>query len=129
MDNIVEVRGLRKEFRNTVAIDNLNFDVKQGEILGFLGANGAGKTTTIFTLLGLITPTQGTIRIFGKDFQSSRVEILRRMNFASAYQQLPYNLLVWEISTCSLKFTTSEIRNVRSMNCLKPLSYRTCERN
>ncbi len=96
MDNIVEVRGLRKEFRKTVAIENLNFEVKRGEILGFLGANGAGKTTTIFMLLGLITPTKGTIKIFGNELQSHRVPILKRMNFASAYQQLPYNLLVWE---------------------------------
>ncbi|MBS2000397.1 MAG: ABC transporter ATP-binding protein [Candidatus Obscuribacterales bacterium] len=96
MNNIVEVRGLRKEFRKTVAIENLSFEVRQGEILGFLGANGAGKTTTIFMLLGLITPTKGTIKVFGRDLRSSRVEILQRMNFASAYQQLPYNLLVWE---------------------------------
>jgi ABC-2 type transport system ATP-binding protein len=96
MNNIVEVRGLRKEFGNTVAIENLNFDVKRGEILGFLGANGAGKTTTISMLLGLITPTKGSIKIFGQEMRSSRVEILKRMNFASAYQQLPYNLRVWE---------------------------------
>lgn len=96
MDNIVEVRGLRKEFGKTVAIENLNFDVRQGEILGFLGANGAGKTTTIFMLLGLITPSKGSIRIFGEEMHSSRVPILKRMNFASAYQQLPYNMLVWE---------------------------------
>ena len=96
MNNIVEVRGLRKEFGKTVAIEDLNFDVKRGEILGFLGANGAGKTTTISMLLGLITPTRGSIKIFGQEMRSSRVEILRRMNFASAYQQLPYNLLVCE---------------------------------
>ncbi|HEY9677661.1 MAG TPA: ABC transporter ATP-binding protein [Drouetiella sp.] len=96
MDNIIEVRGLRKEFKNSVAIENLNFEVKRGEILGFLGANGAGKTTTIFMLLGLITPTSGSIKIFNKEMKTSRVEILQRMNFASAYQQLPYNLRVWE---------------------------------
>lgn len=96
MNNIVEVRGLRKEFGKTVAIEDLNFDVKRGEILGFLGANGAGKTTTISMLLGLITPTKGTIKIFGEEMRSSRVQILKRMNFASAYQQLPYNLRVWE---------------------------------
>lgn len=96
MNNIVEVRGLRKEFGKTVAIEDLNFDVKCGEILGFLGANGAGKTTTISMLLGLITPTKGTIKIFGEEMRSSRVQILKRMNFASAYQQLPYNLRVWE---------------------------------
>jgi ABC-2 type transport system ATP-binding protein len=95
-NNIVDVRGLRKEFGNTVAVEDLNFEVRRGEILGLLGANGAGKTTTIHMLLGLITPTRGTIRIFGEEMDSSRVEVLRRMNFASAYQSLPYNLRVWE---------------------------------
>jgi ABC-2 type transport system ATP-binding protein len=96
MDNIIEARALRKEFGKTVAVDNLNFEVKRGEILGFLGANGAGKTTTIFMLLGLISPTQGSIRIMGKEMKDDRVNILKRMNFASAYTQLPYNLRVWE---------------------------------
>ncbi len=96
LNNIVEVRGLRKEFGNTVAVENLNFAVRQGEMLGLLGANGAGKTTTIHMLLGLVTPTKGTIKIFGQEIHSSRVQILQRMNFASAYQALPYNLKVWE---------------------------------
>ncbi|MBU6450157.1 MAG: ABC transporter ATP-binding protein [Cyanobacteria bacterium REEB67] len=96
MDNIIEVRGLRKEFGKALAIEDLSFDVKRGEILGFLGANGAGKTTTIFMLLGLITPTAGSIKILGEEMRTNRVNILQRMNFASAYQQLPYNLRVWE---------------------------------
>ena len=96
MDNIIEVRGLRKEFGQALAIENLSFDVKRGEILGFLGANGAGKTTTIFMLLGLITPTSGSIKIMGKEMRTHRIDILQKMNFASAYQQLPYNLRVWE---------------------------------
>ena len=96
MNNIVDVRGLRKEFGNTVAVQDLSFAVKSGEILGLLGANGAGKTTTIHMLLGLITPSRGTIKIFGEEMRSSRVQILQRMNFASAYQSLPYNLRVWE---------------------------------
>ena len=95
-DNIMEVRALRKEFGSSVAVENVSFDVRKGEILGLLGANGAGKSTTLFTLMGLITPTSGTIRVFDKDLQTNRVEILQRMNFASAYQFLPYNLKVWE---------------------------------
>lgn len=126
MDNIVEVRGLRKEFRKTVAIENLNFEVKRGEILGFLGANGAGKTTTIFMLLGLITPTKGTIKIFGNELQSHRVPILKRMNFASAYQQLPYNLLVWENLMYLRRFTECETVKRKSTNCSRPLNYLKC---
>jgi len=95
-DNIMEVRSLRKEFGDSVAVQDVSFEVRKGEILGLLGANGAGKSTTLFMLLGLITPTSGSIRVFEKDLQTHRVEIAKRMNFASAYQFLPYNLKVWE---------------------------------
>jgi ABC-2 type transport system ATP-binding protein len=95
-NNVMEVRALRKEFGSSVAVEKVSFEVRKGEILGLLGANGAGKSTTLFMLLGLITPTSGSIRVFDKDLQTNRVEILQRMNFASAYQFLPYNLKVWE---------------------------------
>lgn len=94
--NVVEVSGLRKEFKGSVAVRDISFEVKRGEILGLLGVNGAGKTTTIHMLLGLITPNAGSIKVFGKDLHKHRVEVLQRMNFASAYQFLPYNLKVWE---------------------------------
>jgi ABC-2 type transport system ATP-binding protein len=94
--NLMEVRSLRKTFKHSVAVEDVSFDVKKGEILGLLGANGAGKSTTLFMLLGLISPCRGSIKVFGQDLQKHRVEILQRMNFASAYQFLPYNLKVWE---------------------------------
>ncbi len=94
--NVVEVRGLRKVFKDKVAVSDLSFAVERGEIVGLLGANGAGKTTTIHMLLGLIKPEGGSISIFGKELMKNRVEVLSRMNFASAYQFLPYNLKVWE---------------------------------
>jgi ABC-2 type transport system ATP-binding protein len=93
---IVEVEHLRKEFDGTVAVADVSFCVQRGEIVGVLGPNGAGKTTTIQILLGLTTPTAGTVRIFGKELQKHRVEILQRCNFASAYTGLPSNLKVWE---------------------------------
>ena len=64
--------------------------------LGLLGVNGAGKTTAMNLLLGLTTPTSGMIRIFGKDLWKHRIEILKQVNFSSAYTSLPSNLLVWQ---------------------------------
>jgi len=78
------------------AVDGVSFSVRKGEILGLLGPNGAGKTTTIHLLLGLVIPDSGDIRIFGMDLEGSRKEILQRVNFSSAYVQLPPNLTVWE---------------------------------
>jgi len=93
---VIEVRELSKTFNGTVAVDRLSFDVRRGEILGLLGANGAGKTTAMHLVLGLIRPTSGTVRIFGKDLLKHRIEILQRTNFSSAYANLPTNLRVWQ---------------------------------
>jgi len=96
IEAIVEVQHLRKEFDGTVAVADVSFTVRRGEIVGVLGPNGAGKTTTIQILLGLTTPTAGTVRLSGQDLEKHRVEILQRCNFSSAYTGLPSNLKVWE---------------------------------
>lgn len=96
VENIVSINNLRKEFGKFTAVHDLSFAVKKGEIVGLLGANGAGKTTTLHMLLGLTRPTSGTIRLFGRDIETDRVAILERVNFASSYVHLPYNLKVME---------------------------------
>ena len=94
--SIVEVKNLNKQFGKFTAVQDLSFSVGNGEIVGLLGANGAGKTTTIHMLLGLTKPTAGSVSLFGKDIERERVSILQRINFASSYVQLPYNLRVVE---------------------------------
>ncbi len=93
---ILEADKLVKTFGDFTALDGLSFKVGKGESLGLLGVNGAGKTTAMNLLLGLTTPTSGTIRILGKDFWKHRIEILKQVNFSSAYTSLPSNLLVWQ---------------------------------
>jgi ABC-2 type transport system ATP-binding protein len=93
---VLEVRDLVKDFAGFRAVDRVGFDLRRGEILGLLGANGAGKTTVMNMLLGLVRPTCGTIRVFGETLERNRIGILRRMNFSSAYTNLPGNLLVRE---------------------------------
>lgn len=96
--NIISVRNLTKTFPHQAkpSVSNLSFDLKQGEILGLLGPNGAGKTTTIQMLLGTLTPTQGTISYFDKDFYKHRSEILDRVGFASTYVSMPDHLSIFE---------------------------------
>lgn len=91
---VIEATHLRKAFGETVALEDLSLSLRRNEILGLLGVNGAGKTTALNILLGLTTPTSGTLRVFGQELLPHRVEILRRCNFASAYVALPGNLTV-----------------------------------
>src|SRR5688572_8482674 len=94
--DVLHVKNLTKKFKDFTAVDNISFSLRQGEILGLLGANGAGKTTTIQMLLGVLTPTAGEILYFGKNLNDHREEILERLNFSSTYTNLPWNLTVKE---------------------------------
>lgn len=76
---IIEVNHLSKKFRNTFAVNDLSFTVKEGDIYGFLGQNGAGKSTTIRMLLTLIHPTSGEINLFGKKLDANRSHILQQV--------------------------------------------------
>lgn len=97
MDTIVlSARGLTKAFGEFTAVNNISFDVKEGEVLGILGPNGAGKTTTIFMLLDLIIPTSGDLTIFGMQYRDNREQILQGMNFASAYMDMMPRMTVFE---------------------------------
>ena len=63
----VEARGLVKRYGEIVAVDHVNLTVQRGDVFGYLGPNGAGKTTSLRMLLGLIRPTEGAVRLFGRD--------------------------------------------------------------
>lgn len=93
---VIEVHHLTKRFGDFTAVSDISFSVSRGEIVGLLGPNGAGKTTTIQMLLGLITPTGGTIEIFGQSLQTHREDILAKVNFSSTYTHLPWRLSVEE---------------------------------
>lgn len=93
---ILEAENLAKKFGAYTALDGLSFRLREGESLGLLGVNGAGKTTAMNLLLGLTTPSAGEVRVFGKRLATHRIEILREVNFTSAYIALPSNLLVWQ---------------------------------
>tara|TARA_B100000700_G_scaffold283157_1_gene335246 strand:+ start:976 stop:1707 length:732 start_codon:yes stop_codon:yes gene_type:complete len=97
-NSIIEVSNLVKKFKNSVAVNDLNFKINKGTIIGLLGPNGCGKTTTIGMMLGLIKPTSGTVFINGKNIENekNRTNILEKMNFISPYIELPKKLTVEE---------------------------------
>ncbi len=93
---ILEVSQLTKIFGDFTAVNNVSFSVPKGQIVGILGPNGAGKTTLLQMLLGILTPTKGSITYFGKHFHSYREYIHEHINFSSTYTHLPWNLTVKE---------------------------------
>lgn len=76
IENIIEISGLSKRFKDVHAVNEVDFKVYKGDVFGFLGPNGAGKSTTIRMILSLISPTAGSIKIFGKSLIEHRKEIL-----------------------------------------------------
>jgi ABC-2 type transport system ATP-binding protein len=94
MAKILSVISLCKSYGDTVAVDDVSFNVDIGEIVGLLGPNGAGKTTTINIILGVLKPDSGDVRIEGKDLASHRSEAIANTNFAAVYAPLPGNLTV-----------------------------------
>lgn len=76
VEKVIEISSLSKRFKDVLAVDELDLNVNRGDVFGFLGPNGAGKSTTIRMILSLISPTSGTINIFGKSLLENRKEIL-----------------------------------------------------
>ncbi len=93
---LLQVEHLSKTFGPFKAVDDVSFTVAEAETVGLLGVNGAGKSTTIHMLIGMIFPTAGEIRIFGKDLRRHREAVFARMNFISPYVGFPPRLTVRE---------------------------------
>jgi len=95
---IIEIKNLSKEYNNILVVENINFTINKGSIVGLLGPNGCGKTTTIGMMLGLIKPTSGTVFINGQNIENenNRTKILEKVNFISPYVELPKKLTVEE---------------------------------
>src|ERR1019366_3601046 len=84
----IRTQGLTKRYGNVAALDHLDLEVTQGEVVGYLGPNGAGKTTTIRLLLGLINPTEGRGEIFGLDCQRQSVRAHRHLAYVAGEANL-----------------------------------------
>ena len=93
---LVETKNLCKYYDGILALDHLNLTVKPGELVGLLGPNGAGKTTAIHILLGLLSPSSGEVSVMGMSPLRERHKIASKINFSSAYTNLPTNLKVKE---------------------------------
>lgn len=91
---VLSVTGLCKSYSEVVAVDGVSFEVRRREIVGLLGPNGAGKTTTINMILGVLSPSGGSVHIGGIDLARQRARALAYANFSAVYAALPGNLTV-----------------------------------
>ena len=94
--NAIEIRNLTKRFGNFTAVDNISFNVRNGEIFGFLGANGAGKTTAMRILCGLSRPSEGEGTVAGYDIRNEQEKIKRNIGYMSQKFSLYPDLTVGE---------------------------------
>ena len=86
--NAIEVKNLKKYFGKVKALDGISFSVEKGEVFGFLGPNGAGKTTTIRIMMDFLRPTEGKIKLLGKDAKEDSVELKKKIGYLSPEDRL-----------------------------------------
>lgn len=112
MKKIIEVKNLTKEYKKLKAIDDLSFDVYEGEILGLLGPNGSGKSTTINSILSLLNYSNGKIKIFGKEMNPDAYEIKRKIGVVFQEVAVFEELSVYDNIDyfCGLYIENKEIR-------------------
>jgi ABC-2 type transport system ATP-binding protein len=96
MGSVIEVNNLKKRYGSQVAVEDVSFQVRQGEIFGLLGRNGAGKTTTVECLQGLRRADGGRVRVLGLDPQRQTQQLRRRIGCQLQEAALPDRLKVWE---------------------------------
>jgi ABC-2 type transport system ATP-binding protein len=94
---VIEVQGLTKRYGRTTAVDDLNFSVQKGEILGFLGPNGAGKTTTMRIITCYLPPTLGKVTVAGYDVMQEPLEVKKRVGYLPETPPLYHDMRVSEM--------------------------------
>lgn len=105
---MIEFQNVTKQFPKKTAVQDVSFSAKKGEIIGFLGPNGAGKTTTMRLLLGILTPTTGTVKVEGKNPSLHRVEIAKKTGYLPENNPLYSEMKVSEY----LRFIAG-VRNIK----------------
>jgi len=110
VNNAIKVQNLTKYYGDFLAVDHINFEVRQGEVFGFLGPNGAGKTTTQRMLTTLLEPTEGSIVIHGHDLARDAYPVKRRMGLVPEESNVYTELTAWD----NLMFTAKLYRVPRS---------------
>jgi ABC-2 type transport system ATP-binding protein len=116
VEEVIRVESLRKTYGKTIAVNDLSFEVAEGEIFGLLGPNGAGKTTAVECLQGLRSPDSGTLRILGIDPVSNIKALRRRIGSQLQEAALPDRIKVWEALDLFASLTPGSVDWQKLMN-------------
>lgn len=118
---MIEVKNVTKKYGNTIAVDNISFDVKDGEIVGFLGPNGAGKSTTMNMITGFIEPTEGQIIVNGNDVSKKAKKAKKQIGYMPENVPLYHELTVKEFVSymAELKFVKRKDRKEEVQKVIK----------
>lgn len=119
MARCIETAKLTKFYGKARGVIDVNLTVEEGEIFGFIGPNGAGKSTTIRSLLGLITPTSGTARIFDMDVKTNRTQILSNIGYMPSEAMFYTGMRVGEIIKYSADLHKMDCSSEANMLCDK----------
>lgn len=96
MSAIVELKSITKLYGNFLAVNNLNLEIREGEIVGLIGQNGAGKTTTLKMIVGLLAPTSGTVKIMGQEVNKDSIHVKKHVGYLPEESPLYENMTVWQ---------------------------------
>ena len=118
---LIEVKNITKKYGNVTAVDNISFEVKDGEVVGFLGPNGAGKSTTMNMITGFIEPTEGEIIVNGNDISKKPKKAKRQIGYMPENVPLYYELTVKEFVTymAELKFVKRQDKKAEVEKVIK----------
>lgn len=113
---MIEVKSLSKRFGDSLAVDNISFNLSKGEVLGFLGPNGAGKSTTMKMIAGFLSPTYGTALINGNDVRTEPIKVKRTIGY------LPEGAPMWaDMSVAEFLKFISEVRGFKGAAASKKI--------
>jgi len=93
---MIKLQSVSKKYGDKKVVNNISFDAKEGDVIGFLGVNGAGKTTTMRLILGYLTPSEGTITVNGKNPMRERIDVLKNIGYLPENNPLYYDMKVQE---------------------------------
>lgn len=117
MEEIIKISNFTKYYGKHRGVENLSLRVNKGEVFGFIGPNGAGKSTTIRAMVGLLTPTEGTIEIFGHSVKEHKTEILRQIGYMPSETTFYQGMRVSDVIRFSAGFYGKDCRETTGMLC------------